>query len=325
MTFFVRDKELRIESRFPPGARWAASFRLEEGHTCTVVDMRPVGKYFHQVPPLQYSVPILKSNLQKSIRRGDRIRALRTAWQLLCQGPTELLRRLPVIIPEDTMIQPALYVELVWLMAAHAKDYRLTWADAQLIMNAVATAVAAPAQYSLDVSAPLTFDQSDPLQMALTVRIAFGGMTGDQEFMTRLRGRVAKGALPLQIDIVHVEEDIEPFEPERDVFLEAIDQHCFPSISKDITGLDLRAMWWCRSAIAIRPYIGEGATEATALDARMIATFQPILEPFLERVDAYSARKIRRGVLISKPGIATTEKPMQRSQTLLDTWIKPKT
>jgi hypothetical protein len=321
--FFVRyDKELRIEKSFPTGAKWAATIRLEDVGECTVIDMRARGPRFNAPVPLQYSVPILKSNLQKCVRRCERARGLRTAWHLLRQEPTELLRRLPVIIPEDSMIQPDLYVELVWLMAAHSKGYPLSWADAALIMDAVATAIAAPSQYVIDVQATTEFDQSDPLQMALTVRIAFGGMAYDHAFMTKLRGRMFTGSdLPLQADIVHIEEDIDDFDPERDVLLEAIDQHCFPSILKDITGLNPRALWWCRSAISSRPYAGEGARDAHVLDARMIAELQPCLGPFLDRVDAYSARKIQRGWLKASKAAPSDV----RTQTVLDRWIKPKT
>jgi hypothetical protein len=329
--YYVRGPDrVQILSHFPQGARWAATVRFtgSEGGECTVVDMRPLTKRFQPSPlSIQYSIPILKSNLQKCVRRAERARALRTAWQLLRQDTTELLRRIPVIIPEDTMIQPALYTELVWLMAAYSKGYQLSWADAALIMDAVATAIAAPAQYAIDVASSVKYDQSDPLQMALTVRIAYGGMEYDHAFLTRLRGRLfVQDDLPLQRDIVHIEEDIEDFDPERDILLEAIDQHCFPSILKDIAGLNPRAMWWCRSAVSVRPYVGTGAEDAAALDERMIAEFQPILEPFLDRIDAYSNRKIRRGILRPHQQKPTPVIPSPAcSQTLLDSWIKRKT
>jgi hypothetical protein len=63
------------------------------------------------------SVPVLKSMLQKSIRRRRPRPAMRLACALYKKSPLDLLRRLPIIVLEDGMFHPD-FALLVWLMVA---------------------------------------------------------------------------------------------------------------------------------------------------------------------------------------------------------------
>ena len=71
----------------------------------------------------QLSVPVLKSILQKSIRRRKPMPAVRVAMELADKAVGELLRRLPVIMLEDSYLHPDINV-LIWIMMAHTKDYQ---------------------------------------------------------------------------------------------------------------------------------------------------------------------------------------------------------
>lgn len=70
------------------------------------------------------SVPVLKSILQKCIRRRRPLPAVRVAMELIDKSLGDLLRRLPVIILEDSSLHPDFGL-LVWLMIAYSKDYVL--------------------------------------------------------------------------------------------------------------------------------------------------------------------------------------------------------
>lgn len=67
-----------------------------------------------------FPVSLLKSALQKSIRRNDTRRALKCAKQLLSKAPNEFWRRLPIIIVEDVVLHPKM-MEIVKM----AKETRL--------------------------------------------------------------------------------------------------------------------------------------------------------------------------------------------------------
>lgn len=68
------------------------------------------------------SVPVLKSILQKSIRRRRPLPAVRVAMELADKSLGDLLRRLPIIILEDSSMHPS-FPLLIWLMVAHSKDF----------------------------------------------------------------------------------------------------------------------------------------------------------------------------------------------------------
>lgn len=72
-------------------------------------------------------VPVLKSTLQKSVRRRRPLPAVRVAMELMDKAMGELLRRLPIIILEDSMLHPDLPL-LVWAMVAESKVRRKHWA-----------------------------------------------------------------------------------------------------------------------------------------------------------------------------------------------------
>ncbi|KAL7576622.1 hypothetical protein ACA910_005560 [Epithemia clementina (nom. ined.)] len=65
------------------------------------------------------SVPVLKSMLQKSIRRRRPLPSVRIAMELADKSTGDLLRRLPVIVLEDSTLHPD-YAFLVWLLMAHS-------------------------------------------------------------------------------------------------------------------------------------------------------------------------------------------------------------
>lgn len=64
---------------------------------------------------------LLKSHLQKCVRRSHTQLAVKTALTILRLNPGELLRRLPIIMLEDAHLFPASFISLVWLMAATSK------------------------------------------------------------------------------------------------------------------------------------------------------------------------------------------------------------
>jgi len=72
--------------------------------------------------PSRLSVPVLKSVLQKSIRRRKPLPSVRVAMELADKARSELFRRLPIIVLEDSTLHPELPL-LVWLMVADSRSY----------------------------------------------------------------------------------------------------------------------------------------------------------------------------------------------------------
>jgi hypothetical protein len=68
------------------------------------------------------SVPVLKSILQKSIRRRRPLPSVRVAMEIVDKALGPLLRRLPIIMLEDSTLHPD-FGHVVWMMLAHSKGF----------------------------------------------------------------------------------------------------------------------------------------------------------------------------------------------------------
>jgi len=84
---------------------------------------------------VDFSIPLLKSNLQKAVRRCENDVAIQSALAILQKKPMEFLRRLPIIYVEDVCLLDS-YPIVVWLMMAD-KDYTLTATDIDILLNIV--------------------------------------------------------------------------------------------------------------------------------------------------------------------------------------------
>jgi hypothetical protein len=91
--------------------------------------------YFIPKISTNLSIPLLKSNLQKAIRRYNKDIALTTTIVLLEKDPLSFLRRLPIIFVEDVCLLDSLPI-IIWFMMAD-KQYKLTNFDIKLILNIV--------------------------------------------------------------------------------------------------------------------------------------------------------------------------------------------
>ena len=142
------------------------------------------------------SVPLLKSNLQKTIRRGDTTNAVHTTLALLQSHPNEFFRRLAIIYIEDVTLFDN-YSIIVWLMMA-SSDYTLVNNDYEIIINIVVNLTICTKYYRCgnmehDLSRddaeeePVTTFSHEFLEtcanhsqlLALYYRRLYGGMKGD--------------------------------------------------------------------------------------------------------------------------------------------------
>ncbi|KAG1656684.1 hypothetical protein FOA52_007254 [Chlamydomonas sp. UWO 241] len=140
------------------------------------------------------SMGLLKSALQKAVRRGQGPAAVRLLLHMLKEDPDELLRRLSVIAIEDAMLHPDLPL-VVWLMAATAKGYAIGRSLASVLLRFVYQLARCPVRDVMpdprarpgkamgclgDVDAESGLGSAESaLLKALLVRAAYGGMACD--------------------------------------------------------------------------------------------------------------------------------------------------
>jgi hypothetical protein len=196
------------------------------------------------------SIPLLKSNLQKAIRRGDAINAVHTALALLQKSPNEFFRRLAIIYIEDVTLFDN-YSIIVWLMMV-STDYALTNNDYAIIINIVVNLVICPKYYRFgnmecdsrsedqkegDVEEVVTTFSHEFLEtcanhsqlLALHYRRLYGGMKGDMVMLDKaiMHYVCAPEEMEMTAQIsFHIAES----SARLSILDEAIDFHPFPNL-----------------------------------------------------------------------------------------------
>ncbi len=268
MLYLIREENRVYATQSPPILNrndvhiWKQVIKLREyilsSEFLTIVDIYKTSKKpYNLEPEYIYNTSILKSNLQKTMRRKYIDACLSTLLQLLKQDLAELLRRLPVIILEDSQYNHYTYTHLIWLMIAHSKGYQLSEQDIQLIMDATATALMSDYRYDLDVEPTIEQKNSECITsyVVIQLRAIYGGLQGDQLFLKRLALRSVdfpdipeeKKAQLFEVNI----KTIEPFNPTCHIIENAIDFHCCPYLLEHIRQLELdiqydikEVIWW---------------------------------------------------------------------------------
>ena len=233
------------------------------------------GFFFEQVnsvpikrSDLYKNVPFLKSHLQKNIRKKNEVLAIQTCSHLFQLDIKELLRRLPIIMLEDTYLHES-FSTLVWIMAACSTNkFKMTQYIYEWILGTVYVIAKLDKKDKKDIVELLPSDvpsnlvkyealsQSElSLLYSIHVRCAYGGMDSDikmlEQFAVSWYNRFIIGkktfstVLIRPISIAVADLKISDWD------ISAIDYHCFPtiieSISKkypDIKEADIRKLIW---------------------------------------------------------------------------------
>ena len=91
----------------------------------------PNGEKIDNYKGINYNIPFLKSHLQKCVRRNYIKQGINTAYSLFHLSYNEFIRRLPIIIIEDSILIEK-YPVIIWLMIVYPEykieySYQLNW------------------------------------------------------------------------------------------------------------------------------------------------------------------------------------------------------
>ena len=205
------------------GATWSARIQLRSqiaGYTAITL-----ATTFPRELPVVYDdcfysfdVGVLKSNLQKAIRRRNVTNSVATIRQLMSQSLADALRRYPIIMCEDSVIQHSRFPYLVWLMCAITKGWNIREADKTFIVKSVSDLAVSPVRYVFHEADPaispealqeqwtlrVADDQnvnSNHMQIAfsLWVRVEYGGMSGDMAMLRLICSRFINREVPSEV------------------------------------------------------------------------------------------------------------------------------
>jgi hypothetical protein len=180
-------------------------------------------------------IPLLKSNLQKAIRRKDKRTAVSSMLALLSKSPTELFRRLPIIYIEDVCLMTSFPI-VVWFMIAD-KEYVIKKLDVFILVNIIISLCDTDEVYddpSIDILEKCQEDiydiENNDAILALIIRSKYGGMKGDMVMLKEAIDHYKRGRIIVEtewLDEIRYEHKVE-------VLPEAIDFHPYPQILRDI-------------------------------------------------------------------------------------------
>jgi len=191
--------------------------------------------FTHSYDDRLYNLSLVKSNLQKAVRRGLPETAIRSASQMTMQptGFRELLRRLPIIMVEDVCTQKWISY-LVFYMVLESKGVKLSQ---QVIERILQSVYCLAQQVSIDepcsIPEAIHCKGSDPnaaywcsmvykqpnmscgkknILLAFGLRIAYGGMLGDMKLLQETIVKISKFGKSLLWDST-LETQCTPFGP----------------------------------------------------------------------------------------------------------------
>lgn len=257
----------------------------------------PLQKRVFPVPAMRTmaDVPLLKSNLQKAIRRGHILEAVQSALAILQRDPMEFFRRLPVIYIEDVCLMDS-YSILVWLMMAE-KEHVLDSMDIDILLRIVKYLCDCMTWYDdsenyttpMEIS-PVTLEHNDAIR-SVYYRSLYGGMKGDMAMLLNSIHYYLAHPRAIQMT-VYDEMDYDYIGSTVTLLDEAIDFHPFPQMLTHLatqTGEDKQdirmAIWRVVSAINMRKpaTLEESKKEAEGSTWEKIADLLPRIRRMVYR------------------------------------------
>lgn len=234
------------------------------------------------------NIPLLKSNLQKAVRRCQTDIAIKSALAIIQSDPIELLRRLPIIYIEDVCLMNS-YPIVVWLMMAE-KEHSLDINDVDILVHIVKSLCETQTYYDDSVNYTKDFElthkylqgfENKDAILAVYYRSQYGGMKGD---MSMLRNSIYYYAeRPSEIEkTVYDCINYSELGCNVDIIHEAIDFHPFPQMiamlvkQTNLENNDIKdCIWFVESGLNIRkPNTIEKSSEYSKKECWKIIKFK---------------------------------------------------
>ena len=128
----------------------------------------------------------IKSHLQKCVRRQKKKLAVNSAMEMIKIDPSDFIRRLAIIMIEDSDIFSFLPT-IIWFMVAISKKYQLTISDVEYLLGCVRSITKCSTKFDYDnIEEPNVLEPNDNIyNNCLLLRINYGGMKGDMVMLKK--------------------------------------------------------------------------------------------------------------------------------------------
>lgn len=219
------------------------------------------------------NISYLKSHLQKCIRRGNVKLAILTANAFIQLDMQNFLRRLSIILLEDTILSSAFPV-IVWLQIINSNGYPLNKSQIEWLYGCVYAMAKSEVRDELFYTSTDSELDTSPYKaslykldkeeqsywMTMWLRKNYGGMKGDMKMINFLRNRWHQRFLSrtVKVPVWNIKPISEPSQSlhNSDWIIAAIDFHCVPQILPNLADrFDKyseeeikQAIWFCSSS-----------------------------------------------------------------------------
>jgi len=212
----------------------------------------------------EQNIPLLKSNLQKAIRRKQTDIAIATFIVLLKLSPIDVLRRLPVIFIEDVCLMTSFPI-VVWLMMCD-NEYTIKKVDVFILVNIIKSLCETDEVFMDNKEIKeyngghkelfkICDDSSKDAILALYYRSKYGGLKGDMEMLRRAINYYLECGNIVETKWNHTIS----FSHKVTIIPESIDFHPYPNLLWDINRItrihkDIikKSIWNAESCINVR-------------------------------------------------------------------------
>lgn len=250
---------------------------------------------------------LLKSNLQKCIRRGLVDKSVSTAKLMIKTDFIQFIRRLFIIILEDTTLHHSV-CPIMWMTAAYPE-----WQPCQKHINWLLSLVKYLAENKLrDIYLKTEFDfmkniekinklPSDDKNIlyCLYLRTSYGGMKGDIDMIHYLIQIWIERFIEKKYYSVYDKFKLIDYKPKNikinEILLEAVDFHCYPKLIElikrkhiNIDKEDIKkSIWYFSSSYNIRKIIDSNLTDFEIEKKQFLNTWNIIEEDVVKYSKKY--------------------------------------
>jgi len=194
-----------------------------------------------------HNTSLLKSLLQKCVRRKMLDMSLKTTWHLIKMDQNTYLRRILIIMLEDTTIHYA-FSTLTWLMCAVSKGYKLTLRQIEWLLGVTKYICEENTKYYTlqnlssisiknlykSINKSNILNQQKDLLFSILFRYGYGGLKCDLHmlhyYVINWFDKFVNGHELMFVPIIPIDiTNIDMLNP-SDILLNSADFHCFPNI-----------------------------------------------------------------------------------------------
>tara|TARA_B110000908_G_C10227971_1_gene439024 strand:- start:275 stop:1183 length:909 start_codon:yes stop_codon:yes gene_type:complete len=187
------------------------------------------------------NIPLLKSNLQKSIRRGDVNSAIITAYNLMTISFWEFIRRIIIIAIEDVYITENIGF-LTWCMISYP-NFNLTNEIKNYLLTTVYSMTIHPTHIHADKTdihlSTKDYESflHDTIKFPILIRMEYGGLKGDIKMIQNILKTPIHIDNLVKISVKHliITNNISY----SDIIRESIDFHIYPRMLDELLALNI--------------------------------------------------------------------------------------